>query len=176
VWLTLLINIHSQKIRNGPNGILRGPGDTDFLKNLMSKISCQTPLIQGWPSGLTSCGGTSKETVRRSTFLYESMQGMMKKRPGPFAPPGRNRPNLRSSQFHHHPAEGSTGHLFNWLLEGPFAPPGRNRPNLSSSQVYHHPSEGSTGHLFNWLIEGPFAPPGRNHSNPKSSQLYHQLE
>jgi hypothetical protein len=34
-----VINIHSrlsprifEKIRNGPNGILRGPGDTDLLK------------------------------------------------------------------------------------------------------------------------------------------------
>ena len=36
---------------------------------------------------LTSCGGTSKDTVLRSTFLYESMQGITKKIPGPFAPP-----------------------------------------------------------------------------------------
>ncbi len=31
------------KIRNDPNGILRGPGDTDLWKNPKSKISCQTP-------------------------------------------------------------------------------------------------------------------------------------
>jgi len=30
---------------------------------------------------LTSCGGTSKDTVLRSTFVYESVHGMMKKSP-----------------------------------------------------------------------------------------------
>ncbi len=51
VSLTLLINIHSrisprifEKIQNGPNGILRGPRDTDLWKNLKAKISCQTPF------------------------------------------------------------------------------------------------------------------------------------
>ena len=34
-----------------------------------------------------SCGGTSKDTVLRSTTLQSSMQGMIKKRPGPTAPP-----------------------------------------------------------------------------------------
>ncbi len=49
--LTLQINIHSrlspqifEKIRNDPNGMLRGPGDTDLWKNLKSKISYQTPF------------------------------------------------------------------------------------------------------------------------------------
>ncbi len=85
---------------------------------VMAQLRYSHGLIQGWPSGLTSWGGTSKETVRRSTFLYESMQGIMKKRPGPFAPPGRNLPNLSSSQVYHDNAEGSTwmlgnGHLIN---------------------------------------------------------------
>jgi hypothetical protein len=51
VLLTLLINIHSrlsprifEKFQNGPNGILRGPRDTDLWKNLKAKISCQTPF------------------------------------------------------------------------------------------------------------------------------------
>ncbi len=51
VSLTPLINIYSRisprifgKIWNGPNGILRGPVYTDYEKNLMSKISCQTPF------------------------------------------------------------------------------------------------------------------------------------
>ena len=41
----------------------------------------------------TSCGGTSNDTVRKSTFLYESMQGTMKNIPGPFAPPFSRRPS-----------------------------------------------------------------------------------
>ena len=41
---------------------------------------------------LTSCGGTSKETVLRSTFLYSSIQGRMKNSPGPLAPPDTSRP------------------------------------------------------------------------------------
>ncbi len=51
VSLAPLINIHSRisprifkKIWNGPNGILRGPGTLIYEKNLMSKISCQTPF------------------------------------------------------------------------------------------------------------------------------------
>jgi hypothetical protein len=54
VSLTPLINIHSrisprifEKIRNGPNGILTDSGARGTLfyeKNLMSKISCQTPF------------------------------------------------------------------------------------------------------------------------------------
>jgi hypothetical protein len=54
VSLTPLINIHSrisprifEKIRNGPNGILRGPRDTDLWKNLKAKVSCQTPFRRG---------------------------------------------------------------------------------------------------------------------------------
>ncbi len=47
--LTPLIKIHSrpqifEKIWNGPNGILRGPWDTDLWKKLKAKISCQTPF------------------------------------------------------------------------------------------------------------------------------------
>ena len=42
---------------------------------------------------LTSWGGTSKDTVRRSTLRYVSMQGMMKKIPGPLAPPFLSRPS-----------------------------------------------------------------------------------
>ena len=30
---------------------------------------------------LTSCGGTSNETVLRSTLVYESVQGIMKNKP-----------------------------------------------------------------------------------------------
>ena len=45
----------------------------------------------------TSCGGTSNETVLRSTFLYESTQGMTKNRPGPFAPPDLKRPNRKTT-------------------------------------------------------------------------------
>jgi hypothetical protein len=51
VSLTPLINIHSQispriceKIRNDPNGILIAGGTLIYEKNLMSKISCQTPF------------------------------------------------------------------------------------------------------------------------------------
>ena len=44
---------------------------------------------------ITSCGGTSNETVLRSTFRYVSMQGIMKKIPGPFAPPFRRRPRRK---------------------------------------------------------------------------------
>ncbi len=33
-----------EKIRNGLSGILRGPGALIYEKNLMSKISCQTPF------------------------------------------------------------------------------------------------------------------------------------
>jgi hypothetical protein len=51
VSLTPLINIHSrisprtfEKIQNGPNGILRGPGTLIYETNLMTKISCQTPF------------------------------------------------------------------------------------------------------------------------------------
>jgi hypothetical protein len=32
------------KIRNDPNGILRGPGETDSLKSLKLTISCQFPF------------------------------------------------------------------------------------------------------------------------------------
>ncbi len=46
VSLTPVINIHSrlsprifEKIRNGPNGILRGPGDTDLWKKTWSRNS-----------------------------------------------------------------------------------------------------------------------------------------
>lgn len=46
---------------------------------------------------LTSCGGTSKVTVRRSTFRIMSRQGTVKKRPGPLAPPGRIRPSRNST-------------------------------------------------------------------------------
>jgi hypothetical protein len=45
VSTTPLIN-YSKKIRNGSNGILRGPGTLIYEKNLMSKISCQTPFKQ----------------------------------------------------------------------------------------------------------------------------------
>lgn len=41
---------------------------------------------------LTSCGGTSNETVLRSMMQNVSMQGMMKKIPGPLAPPFSRRP------------------------------------------------------------------------------------
>ena len=44
---------------------------------------------------LTSCGGTSKETVLRSALEYVSIQGMMKKIPGPLAPPVTKRPSLK---------------------------------------------------------------------------------
>ena len=44
---------------------------------------------------ITSCGGTSNETVLRSTFRYVSMHGIMKKIPGPFAPPFRRRPRRK---------------------------------------------------------------------------------
>ena len=43
----------------------------------------------------TSCGGTSKETVRRSTLRYVSIQGTMKKIPGPRAPPLSKRPKRK---------------------------------------------------------------------------------
>ena len=46
----------------------------------------------------TSCGGTSNETVRRSTFRYVSMQGIMKKIPGPLAPPLRRRPSRKITE------------------------------------------------------------------------------
>ena len=42
-----------------------------------------------------SWGGTSNETVLRSTTEMVSMQGMMKKRPGPTAPPFFTRPNRK---------------------------------------------------------------------------------
>ena len=45
----------------------------------------------------TSCGGTSNETVLRSTFLYESTHGMTKNKPGPFAPPDLKRPNRKTT-------------------------------------------------------------------------------
>ncbi len=38
----------SEKILNGPNGTLGGPGDKDSWKNLKSKISCQTPFKKSW--------------------------------------------------------------------------------------------------------------------------------
>jgi hypothetical protein len=49
VSLTPIINIPSRKIlekvRNGPKGILRGPGKIDsWKKNSKLKISCQTPF------------------------------------------------------------------------------------------------------------------------------------
>ncbi len=53
VSLTQLINIHSRisprilainRIANGPNGILRGLGETDKWKNLTLEILCQTPF------------------------------------------------------------------------------------------------------------------------------------
>ena len=40
-------------------------------------------------------GGTSKETVLRSTLQYVSIQGMMKKIPGPFDPPFASLPSLK---------------------------------------------------------------------------------
>ena len=33
-----------EKIRNGPNGTLRGPGDTNLYKKLEAQISCQSPF------------------------------------------------------------------------------------------------------------------------------------
>ncbi len=68
VSLTLLINIHSwlsprifEKSRNDPNGMLKGPGDTDsWKKKLKPKISCQTPFK------FTEC--FSKFTERFSKF------------------------------------------------------------------------------------------------------------
>ena len=45
----------------------------------------------------TSCGGTSNETVLRSTFLYESTHGMTKNKPGPLAPPDLKRPNRKTT-------------------------------------------------------------------------------
>ncbi len=54
--LTPLLNIHLrispgifEKIRNGPNGILRARGTLIYEKILMWKISCQTPLIPPAP-------------------------------------------------------------------------------------------------------------------------------
>ena len=44
---------------------------------------------------LASCGGTSKETVLRSTHLYVSMQGITVKIPGPLEPPLRSRPKRK---------------------------------------------------------------------------------
>ena len=46
---------------------------------------------------VTSCGGTSNETVLRSTFLYESTHGMTKNNPGPLAPPDLKRPNRKTT-------------------------------------------------------------------------------
>ena len=46
----------------------------------------------------TSCGGTSNETVRRSTFRYVSIHGMMKNIPGPLAPPFRRRPSRKITE------------------------------------------------------------------------------
>lgn len=43
---------------------------------------------------LTSCGGTSNDTVRRSTLQQVSMHGSTKKIPGPLGPPFLNLPNL----------------------------------------------------------------------------------
>ena len=44
---------------------------------------------------ITSWGGTSKVSVRISTFWYESTQGTTKNTPGPRAPPERRRPNRK---------------------------------------------------------------------------------
>lgn len=41
---------------------------------------------------LTSCGGTSNETVLRSTLAYTSIHGNTKNMPGPLAPPALSRP------------------------------------------------------------------------------------
>ena len=38
-------------------------------------------LVGGGGGNTTSCGGTSRVMVRRSTFVYVSMQGNTKKRP-----------------------------------------------------------------------------------------------
>ncbi len=76
VSLTPLINIHSrisprifEKIRNGPKGILMGPGDTDSWKNLKSKISCQTPLYKYI---LCVCIELSRITVFISIVVFTS--------------------------------------------------------------------------------------------------------
>ena len=39
-----------------------------------------------------SCGGTSKVTVLKSTFMKLSMQGRTKNKPGPLAPPDLTKP------------------------------------------------------------------------------------
>jgi hypothetical protein len=52
--LSPLINIHSrkslrifEKIPNGPNGVLRGPGETDSLKKLEAE-NLVSDSLKGW--------------------------------------------------------------------------------------------------------------------------------
>lgn len=52
-------------------------------------------IEKNYQKKLTSCGGTSNETVLRSTFVYVSIHGIMKNIPGPLSPPETRRPNLK---------------------------------------------------------------------------------
>ena len=67
----------------------------NYILNLLTITFCKHHI-------LTSCGGTSKLTVLRSTFLKLSIQGRMKNRPGPFAPPARRRPSLGYKENYEH--------------------------------------------------------------------------
>ena len=69
------------------------------LRNMADNLQCymvvhRTPffLFLNTACKFTSCGGTSKDIVLRSTTLMSSRHGRMKKRPGPLASPGNSLP------------------------------------------------------------------------------------
>ena len=74
-------NIQLWKIQTRPSDIQNG----DSKKNKWE--------IQ---QSLTSCGGTSKFWTLISIFSYISTQGIIKKTPGPRAPPDRSRPDIET--------------------------------------------------------------------------------
>ena len=49
----------------------------------------------GYRMRLTSWGGTSNVTLRKSILVYESIHGITKNRPGPRAPPFNSRPKRK---------------------------------------------------------------------------------
>lgn len=60
-----------------------------FLTKVPIKVEMVHCMLQeskwitiGSRTSLASCGGTSNETVLKSTFVYESVHGKMKKSPG----------------------------------------------------------------------------------------------
>ena len=69
-----------------------------------------------WPASLTSWGGTSKETVRRSTLLYESTQGITKKMPGPWKL-GVDNVNCEKKARIRSSALGATSISVLWIIE-----------------------------------------------------------